>query len=66
MGEDLEARVTALEAELAALKAAFLEAMADPPLTRADRALLLAEALDALERSERDGAPDAAPPSDPL
>ncbi|MEM0923074.1 MAG: hypothetical protein AAGI13_08520 [Pseudomonadota bacterium] len=51
MSEDLEARVVALEAELAALKSAFLAAMADPPLTEADKALLLADVLEALEQS---------------
>lgn len=51
MSDDLEDRVRALEVEVAALKAAFLEAMADPPLTQADRDLMLAELLEALERA---------------
>ena len=56
MSEDLEARIAALETELAALKAAFLQAMEDPPLTRMDRDLMLAELLEALERDGADGA----------
>ncbi|MEM7508047.1 MAG: hypothetical protein AAF415_15025 [Pseudomonadota bacterium] len=57
MSDDLEDRVRALEVELAALKAAFLEAMADPPLTRADRDLMLAELMEALERRPPTKAP---------
>lgn len=53
MTEDLAARIAALEAEVAALKAAFLRAMADPPLTRTDRDIMVAEVLDAIEAAER-------------
>ncbi|MBY8975281.1 hypothetical protein KHP62_05660 [Rhodobacteraceae bacterium NNCM2] len=61
MTEDLNQRVARLEAELAMLKTAFLEAMADPPLTRADKDLMLAELLERLapvaEDSDGSGQP---------
>lgn len=51
MSDDLEARVALLEAELAALKTAFLDAMADPPLTLADRELIIAEVMETLDHA---------------
>ncbi|MEM6934728.1 MAG: hypothetical protein AAF526_14265 [Pseudomonadota bacterium] len=50
MADDIERRIERLETELALLKTAFLEAMGDPPLTRADRDLMVAEILAALEQ----------------
>lgn len=52
---ELEARVAALETELELLKRAFFDAMADPPLTGADKALMIAEILDALGRGPSEG-----------
>lgn len=48
VGEDVLVALAGLEADLAALRRAFLTAMADPPLTRAERPLLLAEAVQAM------------------
>ncbi|MEM9370231.1 MAG: hypothetical protein AAGA26_03635 [Pseudomonadota bacterium] len=50
MADDIDRRIDRLETELALLKTAFLEAMGDPPLTRADRDLMVAEILAALEQ----------------
>ena len=57
----LERRVALLEAELAHLKRAFLTVMADPPLTRADRDLILAEAMARLEDSAQEDAKPVKP-----
>lgn len=54
MSNDLKARLDRLEAEVTLLKTAFLDAMADPPLTRADRDLMVAEVLEAISRISGD------------
>ncbi|MEM7668858.1 MAG: hypothetical protein AAF317_06850 [Pseudomonadota bacterium] len=55
MADDHQQRIERLEADLALLKSAFLETMSDPPLTRSDRDLMVAEILAALERDPAPG-----------
>lgn len=55
-GGDLAARVAALEADVAMLRAAFLAFAADPPLRAAERSLLVAEVLERLSPEADEGA----------